>query len=148
MLRFEWKCSYLDQREYRVHGETPVKSIECYSALECTLEYFKSIFNFNGDPTAFEREVLSRQGGVAITYSEDRQWPRRWPRELYEAFVEHLKEKHAASLVECERIWAKHSDVPHEPHPPLFIPRPIYYSTITRRYETEEWYQEAAVTAA
>lgn len=142
MIRFEWRCSYLDQKEYRVSGHPTVRTIERYSAPDDTIEYFRSIFNYNGDPSSFDREILSRQGGVAVTYAEDRHWPRHWPQDLYNAFVEHLKASHAASLVECTRIWAKCPDVPHKAHPEIEIPRPIYYSPTTRQYETETWYDK------
>lgn len=140
MVSFHWYCSYLDQVSYRVNGITPVREIEAYRSNPFTLEYFRSIFNDQGDPTAFDREVLSRQGGVAIIYSVAPEHPRRWTLELYAAFVQHLKARHVESLAECARIWAKAPEVTHEDHPPLVIPRPIFYSPMTHKYETEPWY--------
>lgn len=76
-MEFSFKVSYLDQCEYAVTGHASVKSVEEYSAPGHTLDYFKSIYNHNGDPTAFDRDVIARQGGVKCGY-----FSTRWPADL------------------------------------------------------------------
>jgi hypothetical protein len=66
MFRIEFRLSYQDQTCYDVYGHDAIKQIEVYSASQHTLDYMRTVFNHNGDATAFERIILGRQGGAII----------------------------------------------------------------------------------
>ena len=66
MFRIEFHLSYQDQVCYDVYGHDTVRQIETYNANPYTLNYMRESFNHNGDATAFERNILSRQGGAVI----------------------------------------------------------------------------------
>lgn len=143
-VTFSWKLSYLGCVEYEVYGETPVRSIEVHNASASTIEYSRTIFNHGDDPTSFERNVLSAQGGVSINYSEERGYPKHWEPWFYDAFVEHLKAKHAESVASLAAMYDKWNVPENERdvRADLFIPRPIYFDHITQRFETEPWFKQ------
>jgi hypothetical protein len=143
-VTFKWFCSYMGDVEYQVMGDTPVRSIEVHQASNHTLEYARTIHNYNGDPTSFERNVLSAQGGVSIHCTEDREYPKRWQPELYDAFVAHLHAMHEQAAVQMEDMYTRWQ-VPADQRAvmaPAFIPRPIFFNMQTQRYETESWFEE------
>jgi hypothetical protein len=147
-ITFRWKLSYQNEVEYEVFGHPLVTKLEVYS--ECRhglLEY--QFRDFNGGAEEFRRYMVARQGvkveavndswqGEASHYAN-----RRMPQELYEAFVAHLRDSHAAYLVEHEAKRVKMGWT-HEEYPPCEareIPRPIYWSPEFHGYLTEPWFR-------
>jgi len=145
---FKWFCSYFDTVEYKVFGSTPVRSLEIHHGSEDCLNYMKSIHNYNGDPTSFDREVVSAQGGASIHYSEGQGLPYHWTPELYDAFVSYLRARHEDSQRQTGDMYDRYG-VPQEARhfETLFIPRPIFFNFDTRLYETEPWFRELSVAS-
>lgn len=159
--RFHWSVGYFGCCDYDVYGPTEIRSITVHNASESSLEYQRGIHNYNcsapwqdgkhangpcaqcQDPSSFERNVVSAQGGVSVCYSEQRQGPYHMDPAIYDAFVQHLREKHEESRVAMEAMYDRWN-VPRAERDVtnLFIPRPIYFDYVTRRFETEPWYAQ------
>lgn len=143
--RFEFKCSYLDQCEMAVYGHPTVRTVESYSAAQHTLDYYRTIFNHNDDPTSFERNVLRRQGGVCVNGAADgTPHPYRWPQDLYLAFVAHRYAKRAEHE-EWDRKKQEQYGADWTPIDPMpAVPCPIYFDhDTTHQWETEPWFTES-----
>ncbi len=141
---FQMKGSYENQAEYSVFGHSSVRRIVAYSEDALVLEYQRKYFN--GSAEEFERNMVARQGGVAIigTYKPLSVNPHeyRWPQEFYLVFVQWLKYKRAAYQVEHERRRVERGwtieEFPFVERSP--IPRPIFFNHETKCFETEPWF--------
>ena len=101
--RFEFRCSYQDMVAYDVIGHADVFSVESYRNTTHGLEYMRSTFNHCGDPTSFERNILSRQGGAVVHSRSDHQ--ARWTPKFYAEFALWLYAKYA----DAKKKWAEKS---------------------------------------
>ncbi len=153
-ISFHFTCSYQNQTEYDVYGHPFIKRIEAYSVCSgYLLKYQRQ--SFNGDDAEFERTMVARQGGVKLDYVDKRYvdtatyWADyRWPQDLYLAFVQWLKDEHAKYLAEHEHHRVKYGFTLEE-YPALEarpIPRPIFYSPASKRYEVEPWFRPEMVS--
>jgi hypothetical protein len=75
-IRFEFSVSYQDLMAYNVQGDADIYGIEAYGNTPHGIEYMRETFNHCGDPTSFDRNILSRQGG-AVVHSCTKS-PSRW----------------------------------------------------------------------
>ena len=155
-IRFDWRLSYQNEQVYSVYGHPTVTEIERYSVCRFgLLEYQRSTYNHQG-PEDFERIMVARQGGVRITrvnqyHNAERYYAdRRWTPEFYQTFVQWLKDRHAAYLVEHEARRLRNGYTVEE-FPPCEapeIPRPIYYDPETKGFLTEPWFTPEVATVA
>jgi hypothetical protein len=134
--RFDWRCSYREQADYRVYGFSGLRhgaEIEEYRILpEWDQAYGRK--TYNGTPEQFAADYIARLGGVTL-----RESPYRMPAELYDAFIAWRKAKHDDN----ERHILAHPEKYGDYRPdPLFIPRPIYYNHDAKTWKDEPWYTE------
>jgi hypothetical protein len=141
-IRFEWKLSYQDQQEYRAYGPTNLRTIEKYSAAPSTLEYIGSWYN--GTREEFEADILARQGGCRVTYREGAR-SYRWTAEEYDAFVAHLRARHAEDEKVTADYRTKYPDVDFGPVKTFVAPRPIYWDDDAHTWSVEPFYTLAGV---
>ena len=150
MFELKFHLSYQDQVCYDVWGHDTVRQIETYSAPAHMIEYMRSTFNHCGDPTSFERNILSRQGGAVIraVHRDSSNFPHRWTPEVYGLFVANLYRQRAERVAYHARKAAQYgADWPAlEPMRP--VPVPLYFDMVTRRYETEPWFDLAMTLQA
>jgi hypothetical protein len=148
-IRFEFSASYHDLMAYSVHGDADLYGVEAYANTPHGIEYMRETFNHCGDPTSFDRNILSRQGG-AVVHSRTKS-PSRWTPQLYATFVDWLYTKHAASRLKwvetCKRNgWGDEELAQFDPMRP--VPRAMYWSQESSRYLVEPWWTpEAALQA-
>ena len=146
MFRIEFHLSYQDQTCYNVCGHNTVRQIETYSAPQHTLEHMRSTFNHGGDATAFERNILSRQGGAvirAVHGGPDNSFPYRWTPEVYALFVGERYRMRADYLAHHAKMVKKHGAEWGEPEPMPAIPRPMYFDRNSKRFQVEPWFELA-----
>jgi hypothetical protein len=145
MFRIAFHLSYQDQTCYDVFGHETVRQIETYSADPYTLNYIHSSFNHNGDSTAFERNILSRQGGAVIhSVHDNRQsYPYRWTPEVYALFVGEHYRMHADYLEHHARKVKQYGADYGDPAPMRPLPLPMYFDMDSKRYQVEPWFTEA-----
>lgn len=145
MFRIEFHLSYQDQTCYDVYGHDTIRQIEAYSAPQHTLDYMRTTFNHNGDATAFERIILSRQGGAIIdaVHGDKDSYPYRWTPDAYALFVGELYRKHADYLADYARKLEKYGADYGDPQPMRPVPRPIYFDMDLDRFQVEPWYTDA-----
>ena len=139
--RFEFRCSYQDMVAYDVIGQADVFSVESYQNTTHGLEYMRSTFNHCGDPTSFERNILSRQGGAVVHTRTDA--PARWTPEFYTEFVLWLHAKYINGKQKwaemCERRgWGAEELAQYESMRP--IPKAMYWSQEESTYLVEPWW--------
>lgn len=149
-MRLDFYCSYQDLCEYRVFNQPGVERIEVYRSHPFTNEYMEKTFNHCGDPTAFERNVLSRQDGAVIRYAYvPGQHSPRWTPELYRAFADALKANREAEEKKWAAICERNGYDPNVERldPPKPIPAPKYWDEEAKRYQTEPWYTEQTAAA-
>jgi hypothetical protein len=145
MFRIEFHLSYQDQVCFDVFGHDTIRQIETYSAPQHTLDYMRSTFNHNGDNTAFERNILSRQGGAVIcsVHGDRDRYPYRWTPEAYALFVGERYRMHADYMVKHAKKAKKYGADWPDAEPMRPIPRPIYFDRDSNRYEVEPWFNSA-----
>jgi hypothetical protein len=140
--RFEFQCSYQDLMAYKVIGHADISSIETYYRDERGLEYIRSTFNHCCDPTSFERNVLSRQGG-AVVHTRNSMLSRSTP-EFYAEFVASLYAKYEAGRVAwaatCKRRgWGESELKAYEEMRP--VPKAMYFDhDVAKAYVVEPWW--------
>ena len=146
MQRFTWKWSYLNMVGYRfAAGE-----IEVYRPMEDhMLQYRQQIYNHNGDPFSFKRNVYDAIGGAHVRFDNyhGRETWNRWTPELWAEFAAHLEQKHNEEYAWCVEFQRKH-DYYGFPLPVLSLPRPIYWDLDANCWKTEPWHQTAEVADA
>lgn len=134
MAHFQWSCSYLGDVFYKVHGVQGIYEVRVHNQDARTLAYYQGIFNHNGDPTSFYRNVVSAVGGADLH-------GHRWTPELWHAFIEFLGLKHEDYLRWHEaRVYLESPPNPRDP-----APRPIFWNGV--QFETEPWHVESAKAA-
>jgi hypothetical protein len=145
MFRIEFHLSYQDQICYDVYGHDTIRQIEAYSASQYTLDYMRTTFNHNGDDTAFERIILSRQGGAIIesVHGDKDSYPYRWTPEGYTLFAGELYRKHADYLADYARKVEKYGADYGDSQPMRPVPRPIYFDRDLNRFQVEPWFNAA-----
>ena len=148
MFRIEFHLSYQDQTCYDVYGHDTIRQIEAYSAPQHTLDYMRESFNHNGDATAFERNILSRQGGAVIraVHGLSEPFPYRWTPEAYALFVGELYRMRADYMADYARKVEKYGLADWgEPELMRPVPRPIYFdrSMEQNRFQVEPWFNAA-----
>jgi hypothetical protein len=140
---FEFRCSYQDMVAYDVIGHADVFSVESYRNTTHGLEYMRSTFNHCGDPTSFERNILSRQGGAVVHSRSDHQ--ARWTPEFYAEFALWLYAKYADAKKKwaemCERRgWGEEELKQFDDMRP--VPKAMYWSQEASTYLVEPWWAE------
>jgi hypothetical protein len=148
MFRIEFHLSYQDQVCYDVYGHDTVRQIETYNANPYTLNYMRESFNHNGDATAFERNILSRQGGAVIraVHGLSEPFPYRWSMGTYALFVGELYRMRADYMADYARKVEKYGLADWgEPELMRPVPRPIYFdrSMEQNRFQVEPWFNSA-----
>jgi hypothetical protein len=108
----------------------------------------RTTFNHNGDATAFERNILSRQGGAVIraVYGDHESYPYRWTPEAYALFVGELYRMRADYMADYALKVEKYGLADWgEPAPMRPVPRPIYFdrSMEQNRFQVEPWFNSA-----
>jgi hypothetical protein len=141
--RFEFQCSYQDLMAYEVIGHADIFSVETYRRDERGLEYMRSTFNHCGDPTSFERNILSRQGGAVIRSHKNYQ--AHWTPEFYAEFVLWLHAKYVEAkkkwATTCEHYgWGEAELKQFEDMRP--IPKAMYWSQEASTFLVEPWWTE------
>jgi hypothetical protein len=149
-MRLHFYCSYQDLCEYQVTGCPEVERVEVYREDRWTNDYMLKDHNHCGDPTSFERNVLSRQGGAVIRYAWRHGQPfthPRWTQDNYAAFVQALRDDRRESERKWSAICDRHGweEERNSLEPMRPIPAPKYWDTISNRYETEPWYDGGAL---
>jgi hypothetical protein len=142
-MTFEWKCSYLDEREYRVYGDTCLRTVELYRGSPHTLTYMAGIYN--GTFEEFTANVSARQNGCVVRSrdcqgKEDHQY--RWTADEYQRFVDFLRANHTEEVKTRNEFIAKYPDVTFDPVEPFAAPVPMYYDMDAKTYKPEPWYAE------
>jgi len=140
-IRFEFQCSYQDMVAYEVIGHANIFSVETYRNTPHGLEYMCSTFNHCGDPTSFQRNILSRQGGAVVHSHKDHQ--ARWTPEFYAEFVLRLRAKYVAAKKRwaetCERRgWGEEELRQFEEM--RAVPKAMYWSQEASTYLAEPWW--------
>ena len=148
MFRIQFHLSYQDQVCYDVFGHDTVKQIEAYSAPQHTLDYMRTTFNHNGDATAFERNILSRQGGAVIraVHGLSEPFPYRWSMGAYALFVGELYRMRADYMADYALKVKKYGLADWgDPEPMRPVPNPIYFdrSMELNRFQVEPWFNSA-----
>ena len=146
MFRIEFHLSYQDQTCYDVYGHDTVRQIEAYDAEPYMLNHIHSTFNHNGDSTAFERNILSRQGGAvirAVHGGHDNSFPYHWTPEVYALFVGERYHMHADYLEHHARKVKQYGADYGEPAPMRPLPLPMYFDMDSKRYQVEPWFTQA-----
>jgi len=137
-IRFEWKCSYQDMREYRAYGHTSIRTIETYNGQPHMLEYIGSWYN--GTKEQFQADIIARQHGAAIRYREGHNtFPYRWTAAEYSEFVEYLRACHAEDVRVTEDFRQKYPEVKYDEVAPFNPPRPIYWDNDAKTWATEDF---------
>ena len=140
-IRFQFRCSYQDMIEYDVFGHADISNVESYHNTQHGLDYMRSIFNDCGDPTSFDRNILSRQGG-AVVHTRNSS-PDRWTPEFYTAFVLWLHAKYVDGKKRwaetcARRGWGEAELAQYEEMRP--VPKAMYWSQEASTYLIEPWW--------
>jgi hypothetical protein len=147
-MRFEQKSSQLDSTEYAIIGYSAAKTITAYSGKQHVLAFMRSKYNGHSDPTAFERLVLSRQGGAVIKIFGAEWGQAHWPKGVYKEFVEWLEESYHNKRKQWEEMSKRRgwdADMFEKMDP---IPKPMYFDGIRNLYKVEPWFLEEEVKAS
>jgi hypothetical protein len=141
-MHFERKKSTQSSVEYAVIGTMQASMITAYTDNKNVIEAMRLSYKSHGDPTSFERNVLSRCGGAVVKVYGAQFGQSHWPPTLYREFVNWLhdnyKEKRKRWDATCKRRgWD--SDM-FEPMPP--VPKAMYFNGIRKCYQTEPWFTE------
>ena len=139
---FRWTCSYMNGCWYKFYRDGGGE-IEVHRPMEDhMLAYRQSIFNHNGNPFSFQRNVLDAVGGAQVSWSHyNRDNWNRWTEPLWEAFVAWLKAEHERDYAWCDKFQREHEFYDF-PLPVLTLPRPIYWDLAENCWKTEPFYQE------
>jgi hypothetical protein len=137
-MKFHWNLSYQDQVEYEVYG-ADIQKVERYNGSAYCLAYMRSWYN--GD---FERDVLARQGGVAVTVPI----LARWTEEEYQAFEQFWQEVHERDCINIACLREKYKGYEEFFQPPELqpCPRPIFWDNDGKTWATEAWFLQRTET--
>jgi hypothetical protein len=141
-MTFQWYCSY--QVWYKFSGG----EIEVHREMGWLAEQF----NHNGDPFSFQRNVVDPIGGAIIRWDHYGRYSNRWTPELYATFSAEWTERHNHNVAEHQRFKRQHPDIDWSWREDILrreetVPRPIYWSSDSKRFETEPWFCQQEVAA-
>jgi hypothetical protein len=151
-IQFKWKCSYLDEVEYAVFGDTCLRRIETYRGSPSTLEYMAKIYNGTAD--GFAADILARQNGCVVRWRDGsavhginghtHEYPYHWMPDEYAAFVAYLNERYQHDVEWTKAFRGRHSDVLDiekiATMPELLVPVPMYYDMERSTFVKEPFY--------
>jgi len=139
-MLLEFNVSYQDKTEYAVIGHPKALTVTVYSANDHMIEYMRSTFNHNGDPTSFQRNVLSSLGGAAVKISGAKWGDSRWTPDLYAEFIEYMHASYAKRKQQWEEM-CKRRGLESEPFVEMEpLPKPIYWDEEAKHYADEPWF--------
>ena len=141
-MRFERKKSTQTAIEYAVIGTTQASMITAYTDNKNVIEALRLTHKSHGDPTSFDRNVLSRCGGAVVKIYGAQFGQSHWPPSLYKEFVNWLHESYQNKRKRWDATCLRRGwdSSMFEPMPP--VPKPMYFNAIRKCYQSEAWFTE------